>query len=278
MNNLTIQLADVIQEFSKEQIGGKVWRLSAALAKGMSVPNGIVIPHWVIENVAITDRRIFLKDILEMLNEINCYAVRSSSTFEDNPIASGAGIFKSILAVKGKDQIVEAVLECWNELCSPLVLRYTERLGASNLMLHIFIQEMVMPKRSGVAIIGRPEPNQCMIEGVWGLGAGVVSGEVSPDFVSAQLKDANIITLRRGNQQTVMSASSEGGIYYKSIVKENEAPVFDQKFVNELSHFLRELVSFFGSEQEVEWAEDGQGKIRLLQIRPLTSKTAFKSC
>lgn len=276
MNNVTVLLSEVIKQLSVEEIGGKIWRLSAALAKGVPVPNGIAIPHQFLENANEDERRTALRQTLESLDESSYYAVRSSSNFEDHSIASGAGIFKSMLAVKGIDNLIEAVLECWNELSSPLVQRYAERLGTTNLFLHILIQEMIMPKRSGVAIINRPQHEEFIAEGVWGLGAGVVAGDLNPDFVSAQLENAIITNMRRGNQRAVMLASLKGDTYYDAM--EVDLPVFDQSFVFALSHFLRGMMSMFGMEQEIEWAEDADGTIWMLQIRPLTNASSFRAC
>ncbi|MEJ3718509.1 PEP/pyruvate-binding domain-containing protein [Paenibacillus polymyxa] len=262
--------------------GGKVWRLGYGMKQGMAVPDGLLIPHEVMSEEDAAARASILEELIQPLGSKDQvrYAVRSSSTFEDNLYMSGAGIFSSELGIQGTEALISSVLKCWEAVHSPLVLKYAERFQIAKLRLNIFIQEMVDAKRSGVLINNRPEQEMFIAEGVLGLGLDVVSGEVTPDLVVAELiGTARCLHRRKGKQNLIKQVvlDQEGLTARPLSAAEAEALVFDDEFVQRLARFAASVLDKFGIEQEVEWAEDNQGTIWLIQTRPLTSKNTYKN-
>src|SRR3989344_5140668 len=113
-------------------------------------------------------------------------AVRSSATAEDLPDASFAGQQKTLLNVKGKSELLNAVKECWASLYEPRAIFYSTQKGFEHekVSMSVVVQKMVDSYKSGVLFTIDPttnDLNKIAIEAAWGLGEAVVSGEITPD-------------------------------------------------------------------------------------------------
>ena len=112
-------------------------------------------------------------------------AVRSSATGEDGRDASFAGMNATITNVSGDDGLIDAVLRCWMSLFSPRVITYrASRDFTADPAMAVVVQQMVDSEKAGVAFTADPSNgalDRVVIEGAFGLGEVVVSGEVEPD-------------------------------------------------------------------------------------------------
>ena len=113
-------------------------------------------------------------------------AVRSSATAEDLPDASFAGQQSTFLNVHGKEHVVEAVKECWASLFEARAIFYREENTFDHMAVGIAVpvQRMVNSEVSGVMFTVEPVHNdhsKIFIEAIYGLGEGIVSGQISPD-------------------------------------------------------------------------------------------------
>ncbi|MEM4617110.1 MAG: PEP/pyruvate-binding domain-containing protein, partial [Archaeoglobaceae archaeon] len=112
-------------------------------------------------------------------------AVRSSATAEDLPDASFAGQQDTYLNVKGEDEVVNKVKECWGSLFTPRAIYYRVQKGFrhEDVSIAIVVQKMVNSEKSGVMFTSHPVTGEkkCIIEAVFGLGEAIVGGLVTPD-------------------------------------------------------------------------------------------------
>ena len=112
-------------------------------------------------------------------------AVRSSATGEDGADASFAGMNATITNVSGEESLIDAVLRCWMSLFSPRVITYrASRDFTGEPAMAVVIQQMINSEKAGVAFTADPSngaQDRVVIEGAFGLGEVVVSGEVEPD-------------------------------------------------------------------------------------------------
>src|SRR5215471_12890746 len=128
-------------------------------------------------------------------------AVRSSATMEDSSAASFAGLQDTYLGVAGADSVLDNVRRCWASLYNDQSVAYRRRLRMSETghAMAVVVQRMVRPRAAGVMFTRSPvtgDRSVVAIEGTWGLGSALVSGDVTPDsFVISKITGE--ITSRR---------------------------------------------------------------------------------
>ena len=134
-----------------------------------------------------------LPDVAPAESPLPDVAVRSSATLEDGSAASFAGLQDTYLGVAGPDAVLEHVRRCWASLYNEESVAYRRRLGLPEqaLAMAVVVQAMVAPRAAGVLFTRSPvtgDRSVVAIEGVWGLGSALVSGDVTPDsFVISKI-------------------------------------------------------------------------------------------
>jgi pyruvate, water dikinase len=113
-------------------------------------------------------------------------AVRSSATVEDSAEASFAGLQDTYLGICGAAAVLDHVRRCWASLYNDESVAYRRRLGLpeAGVAMAVVVQRMVAPRAAGVMFTRSPvtgDRSVVAIEGVWGLGSALVSGDVTPD-------------------------------------------------------------------------------------------------
>ena len=122
----------------------------------------------------------------------DCFvAVRSSATGEDGADASFAGMNETYTNVRGEQDLIEAVQNCWASLFGPRVVSYRASRGfTADPAMAVVVQLMIASERSGVAFTADPTTDatdRVVVEGAFGQGEVVVSGAVEPDNYCAIL-------------------------------------------------------------------------------------------
>ena len=142
-------------------------------------------------------------------------AVRSSAIAEDSQTASFAGQQETYLHVQGVDQIVERIRDCWCSFFTERALFYRSKKGSlGDLGMAVVVQRMVEPDVSGVMFTIDPTKgrrDRMIVEAVYGLGEGVVSGRLTPDhYVLA--RDGRLKRTKLANQPYAIVHDPAGGV------------------------------------------------------------------
>jgi pyruvate,water dikinase len=203
-------------------------------------------------------------------------AVRSSATTEDAADASFAGLQETYLWVMGLEAVEHQVRACWASLYSVPSIVYRRRHGLpeSQVAMAVVVQGMVDARSAGVMFTLSPtsgDRSVVVIEGAWGLGSAVVSGEVSPDhFVVGKI--AGEISTREIRDKHVRHVPlAAGGTREEPVPAElREAPCVSDEQLQLLREMARRIEKHYGSPQDIEWAFDQQGSLWILQSRPET--------
>jgi pyruvate, water dikinase len=203
-------------------------------------------------------------------------AVRSSATTEDTEDASFAGLQDTYLWVKGAQATLKNVRSCWASLYSVPSIAYRRKHGMpeSGVAMAVVVQQMVDARTAGVMFTRSPltgDRSVITIEGTWGLGSAVVSGEVTPDrFVIAKITGE--ISVREISDKHVEHVPVEsGGVEEIEMAEElRRMPCLSDAELTELKEIGRRVERHYGRPQDIEWAIDRDGKIFLLQSRPET--------
>jgi pyruvate,water dikinase len=203
-------------------------------------------------------------------------AVRSSATTEDAEDASFAGLQDTFLWVLGAGQMVAKVRECWGSLYSveSMTYRLKHDFPEEGVAMAVVVQQMVDAMCAGVMFTRSPltgDKSVITIEGAWGLGSAVVSGEVTPDrWVLGKITGE--ISVRDISDKQARQVPAPGGGIHEV---ENEAAIAGQPCLTDpqlmaLREVGRKIERHYGKPQDIEWALDQDGNVLLLQSRPET--------
>lgn len=213
-------------------------------------------------------------DILKNAQEPVFVAVRSSATAEDLAEASFAGQQDSFLNVKGNNQLLLHVKKCLASLFTSRATYYRHKKGFQHdkVSLAVVVQKMVDSDKSGVMFSKDPsyKKDHIIIEAVWGLGEGIVSGRITPDtyLVSQELE---ILDKKIANKKIAISRDSAGN---KSVVKlrdeKSNAQVLKEHEIIKLAQLAKHIEEHYQKPQDLEFAIEGDD-IFITQTRPITT-------
>jgi len=204
-------------------------------------------------------------------------AVRSSATAEDTASASFAGMNETFLNVRGVDAAIEAVRRCWVSLFGARTIYYRGSRGFSQagMDIAVVVQVQIPSTRAGVMFTVDPsggDRGQLVIEGSFGLGEAVVSGSVSPDRYVVRKRDLAILTRSVRPKELAIEPASGGGTLTRELsAQESGRPVLDDGEVVQLAELGLQIEKHYGSPQDTEWAFDPDGRLWMLQSRPITT-------
>jgi len=212
-------------------------------------------------------------------------AVRSSATAEDLPTASFAGQQTSYLNVRGEDDLLEKVMNCFASLFTNRAISYRVDEGFDHLSVYLSIgvQKMV---RSDLACSGvmfsidtdSGFRNVVYITAAYGLGENVVQGTVNPDqfyVFKPTLKKGfrPIVEKKLGTKQKKLVYKGNGAGTEQEEVKVEEQSKFvlnDDEILT-LAKWACIIEEHYGLPMDIEWAKDGViGELFIVQARPET--------
>lgn len=203
-------------------------------------------------------------------------AVRSSATTEDAEDASFAGLQDTCLWVRGAADVEQQVRSCWASLYSVPSIAYRRRHGLpeAGVAMAVVVQRMVDARTAGVMFTRSPttgDRSVIVIEGAWGLGSAVVSGEVTPDrFVLGKITGEISVREIRDKHVRHVPLEAGGTIEEATPTDLREQPCVSDDELEKLREVARRIEKHYGRPQDIEWAIDAAGDVRILQSRPET--------
>jgi pyruvate,water dikinase len=202
-------------------------------------------------------------------------AVRSSATGEDGRDASFAGMNATITNVSGEDTLMDAVLRCWMSLFSPRVITYrASRDFTADPAMAVVIQQMIASEKAGVAFTADPSngaQDRVVIEGAFGLGEVVVSGEVEPDTYIVSKESLEVLDTRLGHKAFKIVRGPDGNDKVVDLDDEQaDARVLDDGELRRIAELAIATERHNGCPQDTDWAID-DGATYLVQTRPITT-------
>lgn len=200
--------------------GWKAHYLSRVAEEGLNVPNAIALsPMDGVDSVRIDEHK--------------SYAVRSSGLAEDSEDQSFAGHFRTYLEVRGATEVRKAIAG-------------VRASAGGDMPMGVIVQEMVAsPRASGVVLSVDPvslATASATVNWVYGLGDGLVGGDVVGNDLKVTLDDATVID----------GYWPHGSVLLQALVDS----------VRRLQNLLRRPV-------DVEWAVSEDGELAILQVRPV---------
>jgi phosphohistidine swiveling domain-containing protein len=268
----------------KPEIGAKAKNLFRLKELGFRVPAFVVIPvtaflesiqdknttqiNEIISSFVFPE--FFFQKIISFFPADTLFAVRSSAEDEDGSGFSFAGQFESYLNIP-KEKLEATIKKVWHSAFSERVLQYRK---AHNLKetfnVSVIIQEMVKAEISGVAFSVNPatgERNVKVINAVYGLGEGLVSGTLNADsfFIKDEKITSEIVTK---THEVEIDFSNKKLIPVES--SKQNVSTLDEKQILEICSSLDICEKEWGKPQDIEFAYAGD-RLYLLQARPVTN-------
>ena len=242
------------------------------------------LPPWLADAVAAAHGRLAARTGRDAALRV---AVRSSAVSEDGQAASFAGQYETYLGVSGVDDVLLHVRRCWASGFSAHALAYRRRFGgpapvrASDLAVGVL--ELVDARSAGVAFTLDPvtgDRGVCVVEGNWGFGESVVSGQVTPDHWTVDRASGRVLTARTGAKLTWAAVNPADGRVVLSPLPDDltgRACLSEEevRYICERATAIEAAAG--GMPQDVEWAvardRPFPDSVFFLQHRPETTWT-----
>uniref|UniRef100_A0A7S3LRR7 pyruvate, water dikinase n=1 Tax=Aplanochytrium stocchinoi TaxID=215587 RepID=A0A7S3LRR7_9STRA len=219
----------------------------------------------------------------ERLGNRNPVACRSSATTEDTHDASFAGQHDTFLNQRNLKDVLSSIKKCWASIFTDRAVEYRTRNGIAHAdaIMCVVIQNMVEPEVSGTAFsteISTSFPG-IHVAALYGLGEGLVSGEITSDEWLLNRDSFDVIRQVCGSKREYyQSRKSRSGIELKktSLKMQNELCI-NHEMVKAIASQIRRIQSvyriLFGYEDVDTEIAIKKGKVIFLQCRPVVEQS-----
>jgi len=261
------RLAAALEGFDEEDTAA----LESAAADAREAIEGSAMPAWLEQSI-----RSAYETLCGAEQDVPV-AVRSSATAEDTTAASFAGMNETFLNVRGADAVIAAVRRCWRSLFGARTVYYRASRGfdQAGMDIAVVVQRQVASTRSGVMFTADPSTGdlgKLVIEGSFGLGEAVVSGQVSPDRYIVDKATMRVVAREVHNKELVIEPSASGGTSTRATTEqEAHRAVLTDAEVIAIADLGRRIEQHYRAPQDTEWAFDPAGELWFLQSRPITT-------
>jgi pyruvate, water dikinase len=281
-NALNEKISEILESIEREETEDlqNASKEIRALIEAQEIPKELekeIFEAYHILGAEKIDTRGISQDALNILKnsqEPLFVSVRSSATTEDLATASFAGQQDSFLNIKGNRSLLEHVKKCFSSLYTARAIYYRTKQGfkEGEAKLSIVIQKMVDSEKSGVIFSRDPtnKSDHIIVEAVYGLGEGIVSGKISPDHYLAN-RDLTIEKIKTSEKKIAIVRNSSGKNETVRLNPErSKSQVLTNGEILEAADFAIKLEEHYGKPQDIEFAIEDK-KLYIVQSRPITT-------
>ena len=181
-------------------------------------------------------------------------AVRSSGA------VSMPGQMETFLNVFGPGEVVRHVIRVWGSAFTTRAIAFRVETGMdpAQAPIGVAVLKMVRPKSAGVVLTVLPtigDTTKTVVEGNWGLGESVVSGEITPDSFVVDKQSGEVEETI--NRKTKMVVYNSSGTVTADVPQEMQTkPCIDRRELMEIARVAKDVEEHFGLPQDMEWVVD----------------------
>jgi len=203
-------------------------------------------------------------------------AIRSSAWGEDGEL-SFAGQYKTVLNVPAAD-FADAYRQVVASAYSENALTYRQEAGfqENSITMAVACQIMVDAVVSGVMYTLDPQGNghTMQLGATWGLGAPLVSGQVSGDrFIIERTSTHPVKTMQIVRKENALYSLPDGGTALTQVpVDQQTRACLNKDQVKHIAETGLLIEKYFKKPQDIEFTMDRQGQLTILQTRSLNIK------
>lgn len=202
-------------------------------------------------------------------------ALRSSALGEDSAGASFAGQHRSLLNLD-RDSLVDGYKEIVASKYSAHAMTYRYMLGIrdDDVLMCVGCLGMVTSQAGGVAYTANPlngVGTHVRITSAWGVAKGVVDGTATTDeFIVEKEPQPRIIERKVPRKESSLVCSAAEGVCRVSVDPALcEQPTLSDPQIMDLATMAVRIEKHYNIPQDIEWAYSPEGRLVLLQTRPL---------
>lgn len=181
-------------------------------------------------------------------------AVRSSGA------VSMPGQMETYLNVVGAKDLTAKVIRVWGSAFTTRAISFRLETGMEmeKAPIGVAVLKMVNARCAGVCLTVMPttgDMTKMIIEGNWGLGESVVSGEITPDQFTIDKESGEFECVIADKSKMVCYAPT--GICFDDVPEEMRCePCLSESELKELARIARDVESHFDVPQDMEWVLD----------------------
>ena len=266
-NNLEEQIKNTINKINFEN--------KISISRGSKQLQELFIKN----RISTEDKRKILLQFNKIKKDTNSkyFAVRSSAVDEDNLNQSFAGQMDSFLFISKEQDLLNSMKKCWASLYSKRALSYRNisKIKQQNISIAVIVQEMIFGEISGVMFTANPLNNnldQIIINSTYGIGEGIVSGQLDTDsFTINKTKNTIKSEIVSKKEKISLNDKTKVGTTKLKVKKEKQKiPSLTNKQIIKLSEFGKKIQGLYDSPQDIEWTIKNN-TIYILQTRPITT-------
>jgi pyruvate,water dikinase len=182
-------------------------------------------------------------------------AVRSSG------VISMPGQMDTYLNVIGEDAVIEHIRRVWasSYTTRALTCRLEQDMPVEWSPIGVAVMMLVHAKSAGVVLTVLPttgDSTKVVIEGNWGLGESVVSGEITPDSFVIEKEDLRITNRTIARKKGMVRRDERGTVYVPVPDELQDKPCLDDDEILEITRTALRVENHFGVSQDMEWVVD----------------------
>lgn len=182
-------------------------------------------------------------------------AVRSSGA------VSMPGQMETYLNIRGEEEVVANVKKVWASAFTAraITFRLDKGLPLEWAPIGVAVMSLIDAKSAGVVLTVLPttgDTSMVVVEGNFGLGESVVSGEITPDSFTVDKETLEIIE-RKVAHKRGMVRKGETGVLHEEIAPDlQDKPCLDDEEIKEIARVAIQVEKHFGLPQDMEWVVD----------------------
>lgn len=267
-----------LDEVDAALVGGKARGFAVIARCGLAAPDGFVVTTAVHRAASAGDGRL-PADVAEQIRGLvgrwgdAPLAVRSSATAEDGAESSHAGQFLTRLGVRGPEETLAAVVDCWRSAAAARAVAYRRSRGDDrDVAMAVIVQRLVDAEAAGVCMSRDPvtgDPSTVVVNAAHGLGELVVSGLVTPDDYRLD-REGRLVAHAPGDADTMLLVGEEGTREVPVPESLRRRRVLDDRVLAEVHAGVLACERALGAPADCEFAVE-EGWVVWLQCRPMTA-------
>lgn len=200
--------------------------------------------------------RAYYRELCRRMERENAaVAVRSSGA------VSMPGQMETYLNIRGEEAVVDHVKKVWGSAFTAraITFRFDKGLPIDWAPIGVAVMALIDAKSAGVALTVLPttgDVSKIVIEGNFGLGESVVSGQITPDSFTVDKETMEIVERKVVSKHGMVQKGDTGIVYGDIAADLKDKSCLADAEIKEIARVALRIEKHFGLPQDTEWVVD----------------------